>query len=45
MKKEKATTKVDMWALGVIMFYLITNKHPFDRDGKDINTISAIEDP
>jgi serine/threonine protein kinase len=34
-----------MWALGVIMFYLITKKHPFDRDGKDQSTILAIADP
>jgi serine/threonine protein kinase len=45
LKNKKATIKVDMWAFGVIMFYLITKKHPFDRDGIDQNTLSAIADP
>ena len=33
MRGEKSTIKVDMWALGIILFQLITKKHPFDRNG------------
>jgi serine/threonine protein kinase len=30
--KEQTTTKVDMWALGVILYQLFANKLPFEAD-------------
>ncbi len=45
MRGEKSTIKVDMWALGIILFQLITKKHPFDRDGNPHKMIEAVRDP
>jgi NIMA (never in mitosis gene a)-related kinase 1/4/5 len=28
--EKPSTTKVDMWALGVILYQLVSNKHPFE---------------
>ena len=30
--QKESSTKVDMWALGVILFQLFTNKLPFEAD-------------
>jgi serine/threonine-protein kinase len=43
--KEKApTTKVDMWALGIILFELATKKHPISKEN-DITDEKPIEIP
>ena len=28
--EKQSTTKVDMWALGVMLYQLFSNKHPFE---------------
>ena len=30
--KNESTTKVDMWALGVILYQMFANKLPFEAD-------------
>ena len=30
--QKESTTKVDMWALGVILYQMFTNKLPFEAD-------------
>jgi eukaryotic-like serine/threonine-protein kinase len=29
-KNEPSTTKVDMWALGIILYQLISGRYPFE---------------
>ena len=31
--------KVDMWAIGIIMHYVITGKHPFYQKGDDLEEL------
>ena len=28
--------KVDIWSLGVVMYYLLTGYHPFEGDNEDL---------
>ncbi len=28
--------KVDMWSVGVVMYYLLSGTHPFDGDNEDL---------
>ena len=32
IKMQEATSKVDIWALGVILYQLLTSTHPFIKD-------------
>lgn len=33
--KSEYTKSVDIWAIGIIMHFLLTGKHPFYEKGKD----------
>ena len=39
--EKPSTTKVDMWALGVMLYQFFSNKLPFEAD-KSIGTIYSI---
>jgi serine/threonine protein kinase len=39
--EKLSTTKVDMWALGVILYQLVSNKHPFEA-ATFFNTMNLI---
>jgi serine/threonine protein kinase len=43
-KEQSPTTKVDMWALGIILFELTTKKHPISKEN-DITDGNPIEIP
>jgi serine/threonine protein kinase len=40
---EEATAKVDIWALGVILYQLLASRHPFIKDDH-WQTMIAIKD-
>ena len=40
---NKPTSKVDIWALGIIFYELLTSKHPFRKE-EIIQTIMAIKE-
>jgi serine/threonine protein kinase len=40
---KQPTSKVDIWALGLILYQLLTSKHPFMRS-IPVQTLKAIED-
>lgn len=40
---QDPTAKVDMWALGITLYQLLTLKHPFDRNDY-AQTIKSIMD-
>lgn len=43
-KGEAPTTKVDMWALGIILYELSTKKHPISKES-DITNSDPLEIP
>jgi serine/threonine protein kinase len=41
--KNITTSKLDMWALGIILYQLLTsNKHPFDNENEENNMFTLI---
>ncbi len=43
IKGQKPTSKVDIWALGILLYQLAENKLPFDRK-TDLEMLNAIKD-
>ena len=42
-KEFSSSTKIDMWALGIILYQMVQGCHPFEsKDGKDNNIINNI---
>ena len=42
-KEFSSSTKIDMWALGIILYQMVEGCHPFEsKDGNDNNTINNI---
>jgi serine/threonine protein kinase len=42
-EKQEPSTKVDMWALGIILYQLFaSNNHPFEVENNPIGTIDNI---
>jgi serine/threonine-protein kinase len=45
MSAKKAGTPSDVWAMGVLMYELVTGYHPFDGETPNAIMVSAIKDP
>jgi serine/threonine protein kinase len=43
-ENQDYSEKVDMWAAGLVLFMLLTGKHPFDLDGSTALLFSQILD-
>jgi NIMA (never in mitosis gene a)-related kinase 1/4/5 len=39
IKGEEATSKVDVWALGIILYQLCTLKHPFEAPNGNMHAM------
>ena len=44
IKRQKITEKVDIWALGVILYQLVTCEHPFEEKNNFFAIITAIKE-
>ncbi len=45
MSAKKAGTPADVWAMGVLMYELVTGYHPFDGETPNAIMVAAIKDP
>ena len=44
LRGEAYNNKVDIWSLGVVMYYLLSGVHPFNGDLEDIGDIIIKEE-